>query len=195
MWIYDKLFNRKIEGKSSLDDLAENIVVNKETNTTEISGNVNVDGNFTGNSIIENMSGYSIIKGAPPTNATYNFLYGGIVKNGNKLTCACALIVNSTSGIEGITAMHICDFIVPTNIASKLYEIDLGTTKNCLGASNSVPFYQGSLSFKNSIMVYVKRDATHIRCLCYPTEKLEANTNYLLRFEITFLLSDNMVGN
>ena len=35
MWIFDKLFNRKIEGKSSLDDLAENVVVNKETNTTE----------------------------------------------------------------------------------------------------------------------------------------------------------------
>ena len=31
MWIFDKLFNRKIEGKSSLDDLAENVVVNKET--------------------------------------------------------------------------------------------------------------------------------------------------------------------
>ena len=55
MWIFDKLFNRKIEGKSSLDDLAENVVVNKETNTTEIGGNVNVDGNFTANSIIENM--------------------------------------------------------------------------------------------------------------------------------------------
>ena len=43
MWIFDKLFNRKIEGKSSLDDLAENVVVNKETNTIEIpSGNFKV---------------------------------------------------------------------------------------------------------------------------------------------------------
>ena len=44
MWIFDKLFNRKIEGKSSLDDLAENVVVNKETNTTEVGGNLYVDG-------------------------------------------------------------------------------------------------------------------------------------------------------
>lgn len=44
MWIFDKLFNRKIEGKSSLDDLAENVVVNKENNTTEIVGNLDVDG-------------------------------------------------------------------------------------------------------------------------------------------------------
>ena len=49
MWIFDKLFNRKIEGKSSLDDLAENVVVNKETNTTEISGNLDVGGNITKN--------------------------------------------------------------------------------------------------------------------------------------------------
>ena len=49
MWIFDKLFNRKIEGKSSLDDLAENVVVNKETNTTEISGNLDVSGNITKN--------------------------------------------------------------------------------------------------------------------------------------------------
>ena len=49
MWIFDKLFNRKIEGKSSLDDLAENVVVNKETNTTEIGGNLNVSGTITQN--------------------------------------------------------------------------------------------------------------------------------------------------
>ena len=49
MWIFDKLFNRKIEGKSSLDDLAENVVVNKETNTTEISGNLDVNGNILKN--------------------------------------------------------------------------------------------------------------------------------------------------
>ena len=49
MWIFDKLFNRKIEGKSSLDDLAENVVVNKETNTTEIVGNLDVGGNITKN--------------------------------------------------------------------------------------------------------------------------------------------------
>lgn len=49
MWIFDKLFNRKIEGKSSLDDLAENVVVNKETNTTEIIGNLDVGGNILKN--------------------------------------------------------------------------------------------------------------------------------------------------
>ena len=179
---------------------SQHLIVNYGDGTNQdlgaiFSGNVNVDGNFTANSIIENMSGYSITKGTPPNNVTYNFLYGGIVKNGNKLTCACALMVNSTSDISGLTSMQICDFIVPTNIASKLFAIDIGTTTNCLGTSSSVSFYQGSLSFKNSKMVYLKRDATHRRCICYPTEALEANTNYLLRFEITFLLSDNMVSN
>ena len=59
MWIFDKLFNRKIEGKSSLDDLAENVVVNKETNTTEISGNLDVSGNITKN-------GQPIVGGSKP---------------------------------------------------------------------------------------------------------------------------------
>lgn len=53
MWIFDKLFNRKIEGKSSLDDLAENVVVNKETNTTEISGNANVNGIIKAQSVLQ----------------------------------------------------------------------------------------------------------------------------------------------
>ncbi|MCI7633773.1 MAG: hypothetical protein MSS80_07065 [Mollicutes bacterium] len=53
MWIFDKLFNRKIEGKSSLDDLAENVVVNKETNTTEIGGNLNVNGKIKAQSVLQ----------------------------------------------------------------------------------------------------------------------------------------------
>ena len=53
MWIFDKLFNRKIEGKSSLDDLAENVVVNKETNTTEIGGNLYVNGKIKAQSVLQ----------------------------------------------------------------------------------------------------------------------------------------------
>lgn len=186
----EKMLDKK--SRDFAKNMRDTMLYDQTKNEVQTGTNLYVDGNFTANSIIENMSGYSIIKGTAPNNVTYNFLYGGIVKNGNKLTCACALMINSTSDIAGLTAMQICDFIVPTNIASKLYGIDIGTTKNCLGTSSSVSFYQGSLSFKNSKMVYLKRDATHIRCICYPTETLEANTNYLLRFEITFLLSDNM---
>lgn len=66
MWIYDKLFNRKIEGKSSLDDLAENVVVNKETNTTEIGGNLYVDG------VISSPQNKRIIDGSSlPLNGNY----------------------------------------------------------------------------------------------------------------------------
>lgn len=178
----------------------QHLIVNYGDGTSQdlgaiFNGNINVDGNFTANSIVENMTGYSLTKCTPPTNVTYNFLYGGIVKNGNKLTCACALIVNSTSDIAGLTSLQICDFIVPSNIATKLYGIDIGTTTNCLGSSSSVSFYQGDLSFKSAKMVYLKRGDTHIKCICYPTETLEANINHLLRFEITFLLSDNLAGN
>ena len=177
----------------------QHLIVNYGDGTSQdlgaiFSGNVNIDGNFTANSIVENMSGYAIIKNTPPNNVTYNFLYGGIVKNGNKLTCACALIVNSTSDIVGLTAMSICDFVVPASIASKLYGINIGSTTDCLGASSSVSFYEGSVSFKGAKMVYSKRENTHIRCFCYPTETLKSNTDHLLRFEITFLLSDSLVG-
>ena len=186
----EKMLDKK--SRDFAKNMRDTMIYDKSKNEVQTGTNLYVDGNFTANSIIENMDGYSITKGTPPANVTYNFLYGSIVKNGNKLTCACALIVNSTSDIAGLTAMQICDFIVPRKIASKLFAIDIGTTTNCLGASSSVSFYQGSLSFKNSKMVYLKRDATHIRCICYPDETLEANANYLLRFEITFLLSDNM---
>lgn len=186
----EKMLDKK--SRDFAKNMRDTMIYDKSKNEVQIGTNLNADGNFTANTIIENMTGYSFTKGIPPTNVTYNFLYDGIVKNGNKLTCACALIVNSISDIAGLTALQICDFIVPTNIASKLYGIDIGTTNNCLGSSSSVSFYQGNLSFKSAKMVYLKHDARHIRCICYPAETLEANTNHLLRFEITFLLSDNM---
>lgn len=51
-WIKDKLYNRKIEGESSTDALEEMIVVNKDTNRTEIGNNLYVDGTiYTGGGV------------------------------------------------------------------------------------------------------------------------------------------------
>lgn len=44
MWLKDKLFNRKIEGESSIDSLLNAVVQNEETNTTELGGNVKIGG-------------------------------------------------------------------------------------------------------------------------------------------------------
>lgn len=51
MWIIDKLFNRKIEGESSIDDLLEHVVQNG--NKTEVGGSLEVDGDVKVNSNLE----------------------------------------------------------------------------------------------------------------------------------------------
>lgn len=150
----------------------------------------NFTGAITGPSIIENMSGYSFTAGTAPAGVSYSFLYKGAVKTGNKLTLACAVKINSTSAIAGLTAFNIGDFIVPLEVANKLFGEDIGSSTNVLGATSAVSFYAGSVSFTNAYAVYLKRDTTHVRCLAYPNNTLAANTDYILRFDITFLLSD-----
>lgn len=192
----------KTYSKDQIDSIIANIMdvkADKSELTAGLALKANVAGQaFTGAitapSITEDMNGYGITKNTPPTDVTYDFIYGGIVKNGNKLTCACVVNVNSTSEIGKLTAMNICDFVVPSDVASKLYGFDIGSTTGCLGANASVSFFEGTISFTSARMVFLKRSTNHIRCLCYPETALSADVDHLLRFEITFLLSDNLAS-
>ena len=182
MWIFDKLFNRKIEGKSSLDDLAENVVVNKETNTTEIGGNLDVDGNFTANSIIENMSGYTMTNLSPNITTA---VYGSTVKNGNKLTIAYAFTINR--GVDGTGNPNLLRIVLPTEIRPKI----IPWTDNLI-EQKSVKLFKSQWTTIDLQLAVVK-DATGLFLQLYAINNLDAETNYYGRIEMTFLLSDNMV--
>ena len=191
MWIFDKLFNRKIEGKSSLDDLAENIVVNKETNTTEISGNVNVDGNFTANSIIENMNnGYTFNPEVLDNeHRTLTYTYAGVVKTGNKITfCIDGTI--TTKDANSSTSFG--RFSIPLSIGNKLYATTIGEISNILDIKAITLSATGYSIKQIPVTTFKSYGGTSIEQSMYNLNELSIGTIYHFRYEVTFLLSDNL---
>lgn len=175
---------------------SQHLIVNYGDGTSQdlgaiFSGNVNVDGNFTANSIIENMSGYSF-ETLTKTNAQIVTTYAGIVKNGNKVTFACSGTIQISGDIAGWNC-PLGRFHFPQEIGLKLYPTILG------GIS--------ALSFGSLALFKTYTENIEVPCLIikdsnyaftpniYQLNKINVDTPYLFRFEITFLLSDNLAGN
>lgn len=173
-------------------DANQHLIVNYGDGTSQdlgaiFNGNVNINGNFTANSIIENMSGYSFNENNKDTRVTNTYV--SAVKNGNKVTFV------------------VCgNLTLPTAIGVGSY-IDLGgfNMPASVGA-NIVPNFDGSRvgPMPCLIATSVQNVKTHSAFLTKyrneysevyfnPTSGIEAGT-YYFRFEVTFLLSANMVG-
>lgn len=164
----------------------QHLIVNYGDGTSQdlgaiFSGNVNIDGNLTGNSIIENMSGYSFTK---KENSQFTISYAGVVKNGNKITFAIAGIMNIPAYIDRIDLGY---FTIPLSVGKKLFPIG-----NTLFLSYKVvPFYKAYNSKVDVNVNTIKNSDTKISVSTYPI-KLETGIDYSFRYEITFLLSDNL---
>lgn len=171
---------------------SQHLIVNYGDGTSQdlgaiFSGNVNIDGNFTANSIIENMAGYSF---EMSTATGLTIQYAGIVKNGNKITY---VISGSYVKQAGKSYIEIGSFNNPKNIYQKLVQstitnaIDnriIGLVKstsnivNCYGTIAKTSSSTGKISFS-----------------IYGINNLTDNDAYDFRYEVTFLLSDNLAGN
>ena len=154
------------------------------------SGNVNISGNLTANSIIETMAGYTYTKFSETTNLTREFIYAGVVKNGNKLTLALAINLTRTGDIAGNSAV-LGFFAVPTSVANKLYPVNIGGYDylSCQklqaweGENTPQDVYTNIQKAGDSLILY----ANHL-------DNLTLNTKSYLRVEVTFLLSENLVS-
>ena len=157
-----------------------------------ISGNLTatgtIDGNkVTGNEIVEKMVGYDFY---PDTiaNVTFEQIYFGIVKNGNKLTIAHAFNITTAEGVGfsgGSGYMSI-----PSAVGTKLFPTRIGGY-DYLDAK----VVQASDSASSSIPIHVsiaKNSDTNLGMFIYDLTSLTAGTKYYVRVEYTFLLSDNL---
>lgn len=180
---------------SFLINPSQHLIVKYDDGTNQdlgaiFSGNVNIDGNLTANSIIENMSGYGY---APITkeNATITYTYVGVVKNGNKITFACSGFFSRSGNLTGGNCPLI-KFTMPDSIGAKLYPSNID-------GANGLAFMQLYLakSYSTGLVkpLMVIKDSDHeISPTLYALSDTEVGTPYLFRFEITFLLSDNLAG-
>lgn len=155
-----------------------------------LQGNVNIDGNLTANSIIENMSGYSFEKA--PSNIL-NLVYVSASKNGNKLTMVIFGTILSSTSIKAETSLDIGKFILANDVKPKIYSYTSGTL-SYVTAEGVIPLTSTVAAYING-QYYFRVDADGNEVVkIYNKSQIEANTTYHFRIEQTFLLSDNMVS-
>lgn len=147
------------------------------------SGNVNIDGNFTANSIIENMIGYSFEN---LSKSLWTPIYVGAVKNGNKLTIVFSGTLNR--GVDGAGNPNLCYVRINSSVGSKLYP----WVDNVL--EQKVIYFQKDAFNQTPIQIRtIKDDGSNLRYQIFGLETLDASTDYYFRLEQTFLLSDSLV--
>ena len=149
-----------------------------------IGGDLEVSGDITGDSIIENMSGYSFQ--LTEENPELTIIYAGVVKNGNKITFVIFGKYNRPAEDPAVNP-SLGKFIVPLEVASKIHP----WSSNFVDSKN-VPFFASASSISNKVVGTEKKTSTSIQFTAYGTHTLTANTDYMFRVEETFLLSNSL---
>ena len=136
--------------------------------------------------IIENMSGYDYIR----QSGDFQEIYVGAVKNGNKLTIAYfgKYKVPSTPG-----AARICYIDIPDAVGSKLYPFNVGGSNTYLD-SKAVTFLDvnSPSTYHSNLVDCEKTSNTRIEISLRTVTGFSANEEYYFRYEVTFLLSENL---
>ena len=174
-------------------DANQHLIVNYQDNTSQdlgaiFNGNVNIAGNFTANSIIENMTGYTFTPATFETEkVTVENLYANVVKTGNKITFVIACFATK---ISSNLYMQFGKFKIPMAVANKLYSYKLGT--NEVIASSTIYIKADTADvIGTAVPVWFQKGYNDIFVAINLTP-VETSKKYYIRVEQTFLLGDNM---
>lgn len=153
-----------------------------------INSDLAVDGAITGDSIIENMSGYSFTKNS---SAYWNAIYVGVSKTGNKLTIVIFGNVTFDSDTMTDTAPQVATINIPEEIGQKLYPFSIGGSAENVLDLKPLYFYQDVSTKVECEANFRKYSDTSLNLVVRKFNTLVDGTTYCFRYEGTFLLSDN----
>lgn len=173
-------------------DASQHLIIHYQDGTTQdlgaiFSGNVNIAGNLTADSIIENMAGYSVSVETGQQNWTP--IYVGMVKTGNKLTIVVFGSFTYVSG--GHNAPTILYAHIPSSVGDKLFPY----SGNVLHASK-VDLLQG-ISVVKELPYTISKGSNTLLTFDFRSvnsSNLDNGETYLFRIETTFLLGDNLAA-
>lgn len=170
------------------DELDAGQLLNGDLN---VSGNLAVTGKITGAEIVEDMAGYSatLWYATDSTGYTLSNTYVSAVKNGNKLTLVYATMI-SQDGSTATGNPNLVIFRIPAAVASKIFPVGLGDAVDVRQVSLFSSQY-GAPTLKTT-RIFKSGNALILQL--FGADQLTAGTNYFVRIEATFLLSDNLVG-
>ena len=142
--------------------------------------------------IVELMSGYSFTKQA---SLNWQPVYVSVVKNANKVTF---VVFGTYTYATGDSAAQIGYFVIPSSLGEKLYPYTIGNIDKILDQRN-VDFFKNDNIDSEAKLVKcetAKGSNTYITINFRRLAQagLEDNSTYVFRYEVTFLLSDNLVG-
>lgn len=143
---------------------------------------------ITGNSIIETPRNYTFQK-----HSGVSYAYAGICKNGNKITFAIACTLNWSS-IP--VSQALATIVLPLDIYNNLFPMTYGGSNNILSVK-SVCLYKNENEFVPLNVRFVKSSSPgYVTITLYPlgSASIDPNTDYILRYEETFLLSENLAA-
>lgn len=173
---------------------SQHLIVNYNDGTTNdlgaiFSGNVNISGNLTADSIIENMSGYSYDNQTLDSRVTLK--YAGAVKNGNKVTFVLAGVFTPTGDVSAGATLYLGNMKYPQAISDKLYPMLAGV--NVIDIRKSSLFHNAGGAYRlNDISFYATKGWLGFSIAMIINENISAGFDYALRYEVTFLLSDSL---
>ena len=172
---------------------SQHLIVNYGDGTSQdlgpiFSGNVNIDGNFTANSIVENMSGY--VAHVPNVEGyTKEGIFLSCVKTGNKITFVISMDITKAEGAGSTLSLGYFD--IPSSVGIKFIPYSVGNANyidnrklQCFSALQSAVEVNAWCSKNSNTMIT-------FACIGSP---MVVNTKYNVRYEATFLLNDNMVS-
>ena len=178
---------RKMWSKGQLKNIAVEGIAGQDIAPNDVSAS----GSITGDEIIENMSGYSLTK-QTTAGVTKDWTYAGAVKNGNKLTFAVAIEIKRSSDFTN-DYMGLCLFNIPSSVGQKIYPSTLAGLNNGLSIININAWSAFTANAKTLRVAITKSSNTAIDIqVLAGLQSLTAETTYYARFEVTFLLSENL---
>ena len=178
---------RKMYSKKQVED----IVLESLENASEVAigGDLDVTGSIEGSEIIEKMEGYSFTLGTHEK-LTIEGVYAGAVKNGNKLTLVIALDITRTDTVSG--DMNLGVFNIPADVSEKLIPAVVGLYSYL---DNKVVNAWANDATTKELQLYCNKGTNSVRPYFNqdPINQLSLNTKYYVRYEVTFLLSENLI--
>ena len=175
-------------------DAVDDYLTEHPVDPTAITGldiapkDVTASGNITADSIIENMSGYEVSVNAD-SSGHITPIYSGIVKNGNKVTIVLFANLNYT----GASSVNMFNVKLPSAVVDKLYPYTLGSYTDVLDVKE-IPCYS-ALDTDATISLIIRKATTGLRITGRKLGNLTDSTDYFMRLEVTFLLSNNLTPN
>ena len=168
--------------------LVENPVDITALEGQDISCNsVDADATITGAEIVEKMSGYSM---AVTSQSNYDVekVYFSAVKNGNKLTVVTALNITKRTGASD--NYNYGSITIPSAVGAKLYPATLGVYDNIM--DNRVIKCLSNLNSGIDSNAWITKNSNTLLRFNINCYNMVVDTKYYVRYEVTFLLSDDL---